>query len=134
MLHWQRGKKGRGTREIFYEKDEPVLVEGIFEWGKKAIFPNGKSQHGLLSSIEVCLSNYVSERIDTFQTTEGEECSLQEYLKSCGMFSSQFYIYLKTKTSEAGDSQSASDEEHIERKQELLVNGTKPCSIEIRYR
>lgn len=86
-------KKGRGTREIFYEKDEPVLVEGIFEWGKKAIFPNGKSQHGLLSSIEVCLSNYVSERIDTFQTTEGEECSLQEYLKSCGMFSSQFYIY-----------------------------------------
>lgn len=48
------------------------------------------------------------------------------------MFSSQFYIYLKTKTSEVGDSHSASDKEHIERKQELLVNGIKPVGIEIR--
>lgn len=35
-------KKSGGIRDILYENNEPVSVEKIFEFGKKALFPDGK--------------------------------------------------------------------------------------------
>ncbi len=47
--------------------------------------------------MEVELSNYNGDIIEDFRDGKGEKCSLQEYLKHVGVFSSQFNLYLRTK-------------------------------------
>lgn len=65
-------------------------------WRRSCCFPQVKSHFGLLSDMDVCLSNFKGDIIIAFHDIDGNECSLQEHLKTNGIFSSQFHVYLKT--------------------------------------
>ncbi|KAL4238672.1 Rik1-associated factor 1 [Mactra antiquata] len=133
-LHYQRGrfrqvssKRNGGNRTVPYKKQEPQTVKTILDMAKSLFFPNGKSTHGHLSEMDVCLSNYDGEIISEFVGSDGHPCSLQEYLKSQGIYSSQFYVYLRTrqKVKETIDSGIS--------KNLFLVDGKNPEKISIKY-
>ena len=56
-----------------------------------------------LSEMKLQLGNFTQESISAFKDPMGEECMFQDYLKSHGLCSSKFYIYLmSTLTGEEG--------------------------------
>lgn len=65
-------------------------------------FPEERSQCGLLSEKDVSLSQFDGKVISEFRDRNGKECCFQEFLKSNGFYSSQFYLYIKTKKKECG--------------------------------
>ncbi|XP_069132070.1 mucin-2-like [Argopecten irradians] len=93
-------KKGGGTRLIEYKADEVQTVESIIRKGTQYFFPNGKSQFGDLKDMYLSLASFSGECINTFTDLEGCECTLQTYLKSHGLFSSQYHLYLRSKRRE----------------------------------
>ena len=72
-------------------------MNSIIEKGKRLFFPNGKNSIAALEDVEIVLTNYGGEEIKEFQNLEGQSCTLQEFLKSTGRYSSQYYLYLSTK-------------------------------------
>ncbi|KAH3797117.1 hypothetical protein DPMN_150692 [Dreissena polymorpha] len=80
-----------------YNADEDLTVETIIESGVKKYFPEGKSQLGYLKDMDLSLGSFAAENLDRFTNTEGNACSFQEYLKSHGLFSSQYHLYIRTK-------------------------------------
>ncbi|MES9883941.1 MAG: hypothetical protein ABW185_24085, partial [Sedimenticola sp.] len=93
-------KQGGGTRILKYAIDESQTVESLLSLGKKLFFPEGRSQCGLLSEMEVSLSQYDGAVLSEFRDRNGNECCFQEFLKSNGLYSSQFYLYIKTNIKE----------------------------------
>lgn len=65
-------------------------------------FPEGRSQSGLRSDMDVSLSQFDGKVISEFRDRNGKECCFQEFLKSNGFYSSQFYLYIKTNKKECG--------------------------------
>lgn len=47
--------------------------------------------------MNVSLASFSSENLDTFTDLDGNACSFQGYLKSHGLFSSQYHLYIRTK-------------------------------------
>lgn len=90
-------RRGGGIRKIKFNIKEPQTVESITEVGKRLFFPNGRNSYGNLSDMEVTLTNYSGEIIERFCNIDGQPCTFQDFLKSTGRFSSQFYVYLSTK-------------------------------------
>ncbi|KAH3731104.1 hypothetical protein DPMN_057109 [Dreissena polymorpha] len=78
-----------------YNAEEDLTVETIIERGVKKYFPVGKSQLGYLKDMDLSLGSFAGENLDGF--TEGNACSFQEYLKSRGLFSPQYHLYIRTK-------------------------------------
>ena len=102
-LHETRGKfrqvtarKGGGNRTYEFDRDVAQSVETIIEYAKKVFFPDGRNDYGKVTDMEVRLSTYHGEAIEKITKQTGEDCSLQEYLKDIGVFSSQYYLYLRT--------------------------------------
>lgn len=51
--------------------------------------------------MEVSLASFSGENLENFTDFDGKECSFQEYLKSHGLFSSQYHLYIRTKLKES---------------------------------
>lgn len=51
--------------------------------------------------MEVSLASFSGENLENFTDLDGKECSFQEYLKSHGLFSSQYHLYIRTKLKES---------------------------------
>ena len=67
------------------------------------------------------LGNFQHEIIRSFKDREGNEVTLNEYLKSCGLYSSRAYLFLMTTGSEAdGHTPSLSNEEETDHRSEEL--------------
>lgn len=47
--------------------------------------------------MEISLSHFDGTNISNFKDRSGKECSFQDFLRSNGLYSSQFYLYIKTK-------------------------------------
>lgn len=91
-------KKGGGTRMMKYKTDEDLDVQTIIKRGAQFFFPNGKSQFGDLKDMDVSLASFSSENLEMFTDLDGNVCSFQGYLKSHGPFSSQYHLYIRTKS------------------------------------
>jgi len=68
--------------------------------------------------MDVKLSSFTGEIIDKFTMTDGQECNLQDYLKSVDVSSSQYYLYLQTST---------------KIKTSWKINGKEPGDISVKY-
>ncbi|XP_052819990.1 uncharacterized protein LOC128245805 [Mya arenaria] len=91
-------RRGGGIRKMEYNITEPQSVESIIEVGKRLFFPNGRNSFGNLNDMEVNLTNYSGEKIERFCNIDEQPCTFQEFLKSTGRYSSQFHVYLSTKS------------------------------------
>ena len=111
-------QQGGGTRRIEYDER---TVENLLENAKSLFFPGGKSQKGDLSNMKSELGNFQHEIIRSFKDREGNEVTLNEYLKSYGLYSSRTYLFLMTTGSEAdGHTPSISNEEETDHRNEEL--------------
>ena len=88
--------KGGGTRAISYKRGDLNSVDSLINLGKKLFFPNGKCRYGLFSDMSVELSTREGIAIKKFTDLEGNTCNFQEHLKSMGIYSSQYYTYIRT--------------------------------------
>lgn len=68
--------------------------------------------------MEVSLASFSGENLENFTDLDGKECSFQEYLKSHGLFSSQYHLYIRTKLKESG----------------FLVNNENPGDIKLTFK
>ncbi|KAJ7322019.1 hypothetical protein OS493_033415 [Desmophyllum pertusum] len=86
-----------------FDDDEEITVDFLKTKGSQLFFPQGVSKYGGLSEMKLQLGNFAQESISAFTDPMGEECTFQDYLKSHGLCSTKFYIYLmSTLTGEEG--------------------------------
>lgn len=141
-----------------YKAVENLTVETIIKRGVTYFFPQGKSQLGDLKDMEVSLASFAGENLQRFTDSEGNTCSFQEYLKSHGLFSSQYHLYIRTKekqqiaetactpaalgTDENVEEEMVTDQTTSESDETLgeetgtvlLVNNNIPGNIELKYK
>mgnify|MGYP001794202631 CR=1 FL=1 len=87
-------KDGGAVREIIYKADEELTPEYIKATAIKYFFPEQKSKYGTLEEMHVELGNYAQERFVEFSDTDGNICTFSKYLKTRGLYSSKFTLYL----------------------------------------
>lgn len=68
-------KQGGGARIVQYPIEEGQTVQSLLTLGKKLFFPEGRSQFGLLSEMNVHLCQFDGTEISSFKARNGEECS-----------------------------------------------------------
>lgn len=129
-------KKGGGTRMMEYFADENLTVPDIVRIGSNFFFPKKKNQLGDLMDMEVSLASFSGENLETFMDLDGKECSFQEYLKSHGLFSSQYHLYIRTKLKESDKvMRTATCSEDCDKTESIfLVNNENPGDIKLNFK
>lgn len=132
-------RRGGGTRIIPYNVDEPQTVESLTNLGKTLFFPEGKNAFGDISDMEIELTNYSGELIRDFKDREGNTCTFQDFLKSTGRYSSQYFVYLQTKKKnvkkelESDLNNNPACNAEVNKVPSFLVNGIAPKAIHVKY-
>ena len=89
-------QRGGGLRKVEYLSTEAVTAECLLEKAKAVFFPDGRSKSGPITDFSFEMGDFKQEVINSFCNLEGEEVTLQEYIKSHGLFPSRVQFYMLT--------------------------------------
>lgn len=81
--------------------------------------------------MEVSLASFSGENLENFTDLE---CSFQEYLKSHGIFSSQYHLYIRTKLKESDKEMHTATEDCDKTESVFLVNNENPGDIKLTFK
>lgn len=84
--------------------------------------------------MEVSLASFSGENLENFTDLDGKECSFQEYLKSHGLFSSQYHLYIRTKLKESDKEMHTATEDCYKTESVFLVNNENPRDIKLTFK
>ena len=129
-------RKGGGLRALDYPREEAQTVGSLLAIGKNLFFPNGKKHIGNIEEMDISLSNHSGDEFTEFKDRNGNPCSFQDFLKSYGFFSSQYYLYLKTSKKEIDIIEKSNEDHETENEDSVCmftINGLKPSEVKIKY-
>ena len=89
-------QRGGGLRKVEYLSTQAVTGECLLEKAKAVFFPDGRSKSGPITDFSFEMGDFKQEVINSFCNLEGEEVTLQEYIKSHGLFPSRVQFYMLT--------------------------------------
>ena len=110
-LGW-RHMKSKGYKQVYFKYGGGIRciqteslnldVDEVISLGVRVFFSEGKCKFGQLREMEMFPSDCQGHRIYSFDDSKGNRCSYGEYFKARGLFSSKYTLYLSTKNSPSG--------------------------------
>lgn len=79
-------------------------------------------------------ASFSGENLENFTDLDGKECSFQEYLKSHGLFFSQYHLYIRTKLKESDKEMHTATEDCDKTESVFLVNNENPGDIKLTFK